>query len=255
MLDAGTSPKFGVTDWFVEDLVGQGVHVIDGMATSPAWAQDFDGDVRVVPAHGAEPGEYLAKLGRVYLDTDVSWARRLECLLSQLEEKYEPSVVLLESRSGLHDISAATVADLGAQVLLFAVDAASHWTDYEILFRHWLSEGLAPKIRERLSIVSALTPELETEQYLQRFRMRAWDLFRNSLYDELAPPEHSGDEFSFDINDEAAPHNPIAIHWTRGLAAGTILHDDLDRPPVKQAYLGFLKRFEELIKVNRVEAP
>ena len=141
------------------------------MTAAPAWAQDFEGDVRVAPAHGDKPGEYLAKLGRVYMDTcDRSWPERLEHLLQRLEESdFEPTVVLLESRSGLHDIAAATVTDLNAQVLLFAVDSESNWTDYDILFRHWQNDDLATKIRERLSIVSALTPEIDTERYLQDF--------------------------------------------------------------------------------------
>ena len=101
--------------------------------------------------------------------------------MSQLERTSQPSIVLLESRSGLHDIAAATVTDLGAEVLLFAIDSESHWTDYDILFRHWQSHELATTIRERLSIVSALTPELDTKRYLQRFRERSWDLFQRAL--------------------------------------------------------------------------
>ena len=66
---------------------------------------------------------------------------------------FKPTVMLLESRSGLHDIAAATVTDLDAQVLLFATDSDSNWTDYGILFHHWQSHGLAPSIRDRLSLV------------------------------------------------------------------------------------------------------
>ena len=252
MLDAHARPKFGVTDWFVEDLVGQGDRVLEQMTAAPAWAQDFEGDVRVAPAHGDKPGEYLAKLGRVYMDTcDRSWPERLEHLLQRLEESdFEPTVVLLESRSGLHDIAAATVTDLNAQVLLFAVDSESNWTDYKILFRHWQNDDLATKIRERLSIVSALTPEIDTERYLQDFRERSWDLFRDRLYDYAAPSAVPGNEFSFALNDEDAPHNPIAIHWTRGLAAGASLRD-LERVTVAQAYTQFLNRFDRLIDIGK----
>ena len=250
MLDPAARPEFGVTDWFVEDLVGQGDYVSERMAAAPAWAQELDGDVRVVPAHGSEPGEYLAKLGRVYLDIKVPWTVRLERLLSRLEETYKPSIVLLESRSGLHDIAAATVTDLGAQVLLFAVDAESHWNDYAVLFRHWKTHGraresLARKIRERLSIVSALTPEIDTERYLRRFREQAWNLFREHLYDDIEPSGDSDDRFSFDLHEEGAPHDPIAIHWNRGLAAGASLRD-LDREQTTAAYTKFLSRFDEL---------
>ena len=252
MLDPRERPEFGITDWFVEDLVGQADHVAARMVTAPTWAHDIDGDVRVVPAHGREPGEYLAKLGRVYLDTDVPWTERLGRLLSRLEETYQPSVVLLESRSGLHDIAAATVTDLGAQVLLFAVDAESHWTDYRMLFRHWYTHDLAPKVRDRLSIVSALTPEIDTERYLQRFQEQAWDVFREHLYDDVKPSDGLQDDFSFDLHEEGAPHDPIPIHWSTGLAAGASLRDlERQRTTVRQAYVHFLPRFDELLAGSR----
>ena len=252
MLEARAQPEFGVTDWFVEDLVGQGNRVIDRMIASPAWAQNMDGNVMVVPAHGSEPGEYLAKLGRVPMDTGGSWTSRLDGMLSQLEQICEPSIVLLDTRYGLNDIAAATVTDLGAEVLLFAIDSESHWTDYEILFEHWQRQDLSPKIRERLSIVSALTPELETEEYLQRFRECSWSLFQG-LYDEApASDDPTGDFFSYDLNDEEAPHHPLPIHWTPGLAAGASLFDLEDpQTTVMQPYQSFLNRFDELVEDYR----
>ena len=140
--------------------------MIERMIATPTWAQDFEGDVRVVPAHGRELGEYLAKLGRVHMDTEEDpWTARLNRLLVRLEDSIQPDIVVLESRSGLHDIAAATVTDLNAQVLLFATDSESNWADYGVLFRHWQRHALARQIRERLFIVSALTPELDTERY------------------------------------------------------------------------------------------
>ncbi len=252
MLDSGSQPEFGIADWFVEDLVDQGSSLVERMTAVPTWAHDLEGDVHVAPTHGREPGEYLAKLGRVHMDTGDPWTQRLERLLSQLEERCDPSIVLLESRSGLHDIAATTVTDLDAQVLLFAVDSESHWTDYRILFRHWQTHGLARAIRERLSIVSALTPELDPEPYLRRFQERAWDLFREHLYDDVAPSDEAGDAFSFDALEEDAPHAPIVIHWTRGLAACASLLAP-ERTPAGQAYAQFFARFDGLIAANRAE--
>ena len=250
VLDAKTQPEFGVTDWFVEDLVGQGERVLERMTAEPSWPEEFEGTVRVAPAHGREPGEYLAKLGRVYMGAPGRpWAKRLSDLLSRLEERCEPTIVLAESRSGLHDIAAAAVTDLDAHVLLFATDSESNWTDYGILFRHWQRHGLAPKIRERLSIVSALTPELDTERYLQGFRHKAWKLFLEHLYDDAASFAASGDGFSFGPDDDHAPHDPIAVHWTRGLAAGTSLRR-LEQTTVDQAYARFLERFDRLLAVS-----
>ena len=251
MLDPSARPEFGVTDWFVEDLVEQGDHVSEGMVAAPAWAKKLAGDVRVVPAHGREPGEYLAKLGRVYMDTfNVPWTARLDRLLRRLEEKYQPSIVLLESRSGLHDIAAATVTDLGAHVLLFAVDEEGHWTDYGMLFRHWQTQGLAPSIRERLSFVSALTPETETERYLHRFRKRTWKLFRDYLYDAPGPADGSKEGYSFDLREEGAPHEPIAIQWARAYAPGPVLND-WHLASVQEPYAEFLARFDKLLAGGR----
>ena len=251
VLEPRTRPDFGVTDWFVEDLVGQGERVVERMTAEPPWSRDFDGDVRVAPAHGRHPGEYLAKLGRVHMEgAGKSWSKRLGDLLSRLEQRHAPTFVLLESRSGLHDVAAATVTDIDAEVLLFATDSESTWTDYGILFRHWRDHGLAAKIRERLSILSALTPELDTERYLQGFRQRAWDLFRDHLYDEVAPPSRPGDpgdEFSFGLDDENAPHHPVPISWNRGLATGASLRDLEKTPAVRLAYTTFLKWFDERV--------
>ena len=252
VLNHGLQPDFGVTDWFVEDLVGQGDRVTEGMTAAPSWSHDLRGDVRVAPAHGSEPGDYLAKLGRVYMDTDQPWTTRLARMLDRLEADFEPTLVLLESRSGLHDIAAATVTDLGAEVLLFATDSDSAWSGYDMLFRHWQIRELTARIGERLSIVSALTPELDTERYLEKFRETAFYLFAHRLYEQLDPnADPEGDFFSYDLHDEHAPHDPLPIHWTRGLAAGTSLRN-LERTTVAQAYAEFLDRFDELIRTSRL---
>ena len=249
MLDASARPQFGATDWFVEDLVGQGEHVLPEITAAPRWAQDLEGEVRVVPAHGRDPGEYLAKLGRVYMDVKEAWTARLHRLLARLEDRHKPTIVLVESRSGLHDIAAATVTDLDAQVLIFATDSHSMWTDYEILFRHWQRHNLASRIRERLFIVSALTPETEIPLYLRGFRERSWDLFRN-VYDEVQPDLDSASMYSFDLDDNEAPHYPVPIYWNRGLAAGASLRNLRDTQPVALAYAAFLKHFASLIAID-----
>lgn len=246
MLDEALQPDFGITDWFVEDLVGQGGHVIDRMLAAPSWTEDLDGAVQVAPAHGRDPGEYLAKLGRVYMDNRVGWTARLMEMLTRLEEAAKPTIVLLESRSGLHDIAAATVTDLDAEVLLFAVDAVSHWTDYDILFSHWRNLDLARDIRQRVRIVSALTPGRDPEPYLHRFRERSWDLFNNHLYDDVAASGDATAAFSFDLRDPDGPHHPVPIIWTLGFAAGASLRN-LEPSTVAPAYTQFFDRFDDIM--------
>ena len=248
VLDEATHPRFGVSDWFVEDLVGQGESVIEQMATPPPWKGEFEGEVLVVPAHGKEPGEYLAKLGRVYMGTpEMSWAERLGTLVRLLEQRHRPTVVLLESRSGLHDIGASTVMGLNAQVLLFATDSESSWTDYGILFQHWRTQGLAAGIRDNLSVVAALTPEVDSLAYLECFRERAWELFARHLYDDVTCEGDASGPHTFDIGDQGAPHQPLPIYWNRGLAAGTSLRA-LAEAPIHLAYGHFFGQFEQLAR-------
>lgn len=263
LLTRDEHPDFGIVDWFVEDLVGQSEEVLRRMIGSPSWARDYRGEVLVAPAYGRHPGEYLAKLGRVYLDRPKDgveqfperWSMRLLRLICAIEEREKPDVVLIDSRSGLHDVAAAAVTDVHAQVLLFAVDSEATWTGYRILFQHWYSCGVATTIRDRLSLVAALVPETEPVAYLNRFRERAWDLFREWLYDEV--PADSGQEsesefFSFDLVEESAPHNPFPIYWNRGLAALSSL-GALEDSVVSLAYQRFFERFDLLFPTLREE--
>ena len=252
ILGPSAQPQFGIVDWFVEDLVGQGKAVLERMTASPAWRGDFEGDVCIVPAHGKDPGEYLAKLGRAYMGAGDTWNERLRRLLGHLEERCEPTVVLVESRSGLHDIAAAAVTDIAAHVFLFGVDSESSWADYAMLFRHWQAQDLAANIRERLSIVSALTPPDDSIRYLDRFLQRSWDLFQ-SLYDSEAGSGHPP-SFGFDINDTFAPHQPLPIYWNRGLAAGASLRE-VDEVPVHLAYTTFLRQLDELAQGMKASPP
>ena len=129
------------------------------------------------------------------MDVGDPWSLRLERLLSRLEAQCTPTIVLVESRSGLHDVAAATVTDLDAQVMLFAADS-----------------------------------------------------------DAIPSCGDSDNAFSFDLDDDWAPHHPIAIHWSRGLAAGTSLRA-LEPTVVPQAYAGFLRWFDDLIGRDGEEAP
>ena len=246
MLEPGARPDFGVADWFVEDLVGQGDRVIESMTAAPAWADDVNGAAVIAPAHGRDPGEYLAKLGRVHMESAKDpWAARLERLLTALEARLEPTVVLLDSRCGLHDIAAAAVTDIAADVLLFADGSEAGWADYGLLFRHWRECGLAASMRQRLSFVSALTPPKNTAAYLDRFRERTRELFRERLSEAPDSPTESNGGFSSNAQEGDGPRDPMPIFWHEDLAAGASLRDP-GETTVETAYRGFFDRFASL---------
>jgi hypothetical protein len=225
-------PTYGITDWLVEDLVDNGAAVFEDMVATSELSHD--GEIFVVPAHGAEPGNYIAKLGRVWMPKidqqgrKEDWSQRLSRMMNALEQRWKPDIILIDSRSGIDEVAASCVTDLGAcLVLLFAIDGEQTWSGYQMLFDYWHQVGVAREIRERLQLVGAMIPETNGAEYLAGVRERSWDLFSEALYDEVPPGETTDQLWNFDDNDDSAPHYPWPIKWHRGFAALTSLHTRL----------------------------
>ena len=240
LLPQDRQPMYGITDWLVEDLVGNGEVIIDSMVATSNLSHD--GEIHVVPAHGAAHGEYIAKLGRVWMPkvqadgTRETWSARLGRLLQALETRIEPDVVLIDSRSGIDEIASACITDMGANlILLFALEGEQTWNGYRMLFEQWQRTQTTQQIRERLKIVGAIVPELDRVSYLQGLRESANQIFGETLYDEITPASKdrigsaSGDNtkwqvdelvegWNFDEADEGAPHYPWVVNWHRSFA-------------------------------------
>lgn len=240
LLPSERQPKYGITDWLVEDLLDNGDSVFDSMVATSNLSHD--GEIHVVPAHGAEHGEYVAKLGRVWMPkvqaggTREIWSARLGRLLHSLEVHIQPDVVLIDSRSGIDEIASACITDMGANlILLFSLEGEQTWNGYRMLFEQWQRAHVAEEIRERLRIVGAIVPELDRVTYLEGLRESAYGIFADTLYDEIAPadpaaigPTASSDGkwrvddlvegWNFDEADEGAPHYPWSVNWHRSFA-------------------------------------
>lgn len=219
LLPAERQPTYGITDWLVEDLVENGDCVIADMFATSDLATA--GPIYVVPAHGREPGEYVSKLGRVWMPkvggpaVRESWAERLNRLINRLEQEHRPDVILIDSRAGIDEVAAACVTDLGAHtVFMFAIQGQQTWTGYQALFSHWRQRGVIRDIRTRLQLVAGLVPDDERRtEYLVALRADAYALFENT-YDEVEPGKVS--DWNFEEDDDNAPHSPLAIRWNRG---------------------------------------
>ncbi len=233
LLPPERQPMYGITDWLVEDLVDNADRVLDSLIAVSELAHD--GEIYVVPAHGFDPGEYVSKLGRVWMPkirqdgTRESWSDRLHRLLQDLEVRVKPDVVLIDSRAGIDEIASASVTDLGATlVLLFAMEGSQTWDGYRILFEHWRRAGVAESIRERLQLVGAMTPDTDGRlDYIVTLRENGYDLFAASLYDIIPAGEVVGDRWHFESAIEAAPHAPWEVRWHQSLAGLRSLHGRL----------------------------
>lgn len=232
-------PDYGLVDWFVESLSSQAdAALLEDMLAPSSLAADAPGSIQVIPAFGAKTQDYVAKLGRVYMPvlteagTLQGFAHHLAALIDHAATRLEPpDVVLLDARAGLHDIGAAAVTQVGAEVFLFARDDSQSWDAYARLFDHLrmaatVSWGMPDDdLRWRLKMVAA---QLDAEERaLERWIDRAhssWSTFydeeeNDSGYDGVAEePGHRAQTFA--RTDEAAPHYPLPITFdsrVRGL--------------------------------------
>lgn len=219
LLPSDRQPKYGITDWLVEDLVDNGEPLIQDLyATSGLTTA---GEIYLVPAHGSDPGEYVSKLGRVWMPKigaqmqAESWSMRLNRLVNTLEERICPDVILIDSRAGIDEVAAACVTDLGAHtIFMFAIQGQQTWTGYRALLSHWQQRGVIMDIRGRLQLVAGLVPDDERRlEYLAILRADAYALFADT-YDEVGPGAIS--DWNFEEDDDDAPHSPLPIRWSRG---------------------------------------
>jgi hypothetical protein len=250
------SPVYGITDWLVEDLAGNGDEVFPYMTAVSEISRH--GEIRIVPAHGRNPGEYISKLGRAWMSrirpdaTREPWHQRLNRLLDKLESQWNPDVVLIDSRAGIDEIAAVCVTCLGAEnIFLFALDSEQTWKGYQILFDHWNKNQTAKEIRSNLQVVGALIPETGGGQYMDSLRDSAWTLFTEKLYDPIpVPAEGIEDEdlFNFDLSAPGSPHNPLPVFWNRGFATLPNLYDSLSQAATIGQIRGFFGQFIDHIK-------
>lgn len=252
LLPSSHLPDYGIVDWFVEEGVGQ-VAVIENemLGTSPL-DQGLSGEIKVVPAYGSKTGDYLPKLARCYSEFSgtnaISWAERLQKMVEYFEEIEKPDVVILDSRAGLHDIAAVLVTRMDADTLLFAIDTPQTWNGYSLLFKHWHNHPQVKYFRERLQIIPSMVPETGRDDYLQSFKEHAWDLFREHLYDEARPEDM--DAFSFDLDDEAAPHGPVPIFWHRALQEFNPVAGGIDTKTAAEALGTFFEQADRLLATS-----
>ena len=238
LLPTERQPMYGITDWLIEDLVDNGDVVFENMVATSNLSHD--GEIYVVPAHGADHGEYIAKLGRVWMPklladgTREAWSFRLNRLLQDLEERVHPDVVLIDSRSGIDEIASTCITELGANlILLFSLEGEQTWNGYRMLFEQWLRAGVAQQIRERLQVVGAIVPEFDRVGYLAGLREHSYGIFVDTLYDEIAPIKIGevgrrldgtwqvgglSEGWNFDEADGTAPHHPWAVNWHHSFA-------------------------------------
>jgi hypothetical protein len=254
------STSFGVVDWLVEDAVGQADDELLRLmvASSPLGGGGDEGDVLVVPCGGSTDERYLAKLSRAYLEVPSPLgprplASRIATLVDELERTVKPTVVLLDSRAGLHDLAGIATTRLGALTFLFAMDTPQTWAGYRTLLSGWGSRPrVAREVRERLRIVAAQVPETNRGPYLERLRLAAYDAFE-PLYDGPPPTGEAerADAFNPDIQATDAPHAPLPIYWSGEFQSWDPLAGEVTNDQLRAAFGVFSVAATDLLLAER----
>lgn len=263
-------PDRGLADWLVE-RTGAGTEagsfdqlLADAIAISPL-GEDSPGRVDVVAAFGQRTKEYVAKLGRVYLPgvavdgTQVGLRDHLAALIDALGRRsVRPDAILLDARAGMHDLAAAAVTQLGAEVFIFGRDEPQAWQALRLLFEHLRGarsiEWGAPDsdLRRRLHMVAAQIGSSDADiQGWSEGSYAVWE----SLFD--AEPDAGGarpsetepsdgvaiEPFLFGPDDRTSPHFPIPIYFDDRLR-GTRFADRTARISWEVASVSFGKLCE-----------
>ncbi len=268
LLPLDSMPDHGVADWLVEEAVGQQDEVVPTMySLSPLGERSgILGDIVVVPALGkhsvplAMPsdqldvllrdGAYVAKLGRLYASlSGHDLAHRLDAMIRALEQQIEPDVVLLDSRAGLHELSAATIPRLGSTVLLFASASDQTWLGYQLLFSCWQRDShVTASFRDQLRVVASMIPETERKNHLGRLNQLSYNTFAAFLYEE---EEAAGTGFNYQPTDDQAPHHPLPVYWRRELMGwDPTSPESLTSEQFDAAFRPFLEGIDSLVPLD-----
>jgi len=218
LLPKDNSPEYGLVDWLIEDAIGQGEILKDHIYSISPLEQN----IVVVPCTGYKSGDgsYLAKLSRIYGDVNIdgkieSFSMRLKRLFDKLEDELKPDLVLIDSRAGLHDISATSIVGLSDMTYIFATGSEQSWQGLSLLFAHWRNypEKLM-QFRDKLKMVHALFPETDQLSRKASYIENSFELFEKYIYENIAPDaEDQDDFFNFSTDDDSAPHYPVRIDW------------------------------------------
>lgn len=147
LLDEKELPQFGSLDFLVESQVGGFDETLLNNMIGGSYLGGAGSRVDVIPAIGKitldNPENALAKIARAYLEmqTDdrsglITLGGKLKKLVSLCEATDKYDVILVDSRAGLHESTAATLLALGGNALLFGTNQPQTFQGYRLLFAH-----------------------------------------------------------------------------------------------------------------------
>jgi hypothetical protein len=223
LIDGVATPRYGAIDFFVEEPLQEvnDAFLLDCIGSS--WLGGGRGRIDVVPSLGltslSNPRDAIGKLARAYLDDERnegeprSFLNRTQEFVGRLVGLRRYDAVLVDTRAGLHETTAAAILGLGADVLLFGVDQPQTSIGYRILLSHLAQLPVTnPEHdwRYRLRMVQA---KADSAEGVARYRSHMFDVFDETFYSSSdgTGADILDQEFRFGVDDSDAPHFPVPI--------------------------------------------
>jgi len=176
-------PDMGVVDYLLEvELTGRAP-----VTLTPDYAviqneQSLIGDgpgIVVLPA-GRTNAAFLEKIARLDFEKFVTQPHNpLVQLLEQIRATYTPHFILLDVRSGLHDLGGLSLNGLSHLDVLFGLDTVQSWEGLSVVLPLL---GARTQRREVLLVHAMVTPARYDPDANERFRRHAFDLFHDFYY-------------------------------------------------------------------------
>ena len=198
LLNDNELPELGTLDFLVESQVnGFNKKLLQEMIGS-SYLGKLGGRVDVVPAIGKatlrSPHNALAKIARAYLEKNIdnietseifTLGGKLKKLVEMCEVNNSYDVILIDSRAGLHESTAAAMLAIGGNILLFGTNQPQTFQGYKLLFAHLASfpSDVAIDLKDRISFVHAKSGRADKEKInaVQNFKDLC-DMIKRSDY-------------------------------------------------------------------------
>ncbi len=184
ILGAAALPADGVVDYLVEwQLQGANPPTLAPFVALQADASLVGSEPIRVLASGAVNVAFVEKVARLDFEAYTNQgANPLTELASQIAAEYQPAFILLDVRSGLHDLGGLSLNVLSHLNVLFSRDSEQAWAGLETVLTI-LGEHRRAGHGAELFVVHSFVPSVDRDPTAhERFLNRSYAAFENSGY-------------------------------------------------------------------------
>ncbi|MEI8373241.1 MAG: hypothetical protein WCJ35_10465 [Planctomycetota bacterium] len=228
---SGMIASWGVIDYLLERPYDS-VDLRDYYHACRQSAVTQSGEILVFPA-GCLNGDFLGKLARVDFELPVGEKIGSHVqLLREVRDELQPDWILLDTRTGLSESSGLLLGGLAHLHVLFGTSSEQSWQGLRVIIdRLGANRVLADKPQLECLLVQSLVPQdtKAAKDAVAGFAERAQDEFSEHYY-AADPEDAEEDNFWYirDIENEVAPHAPVAISYEPKLAHFDSIEDVAD---------------------------